>query len=186
MTREEIKEVLRLHQLWLEDDPEGRQADLSEADLHKADLYGADLYGADLRKADLSDADLSDAKMGGANLSEAKMGGANLSGAAMLCAILPEGVPIIPDIHRAIYAAASAPGALDMGNWHCGTAHCQAGWVVTLAGEAGKRLEDQMGTNAAAALIYYASDPSLDRVPNWYASDADALADMARLAGVTE
>lgn len=43
-----------------------------------------------------------------------------------------------------------------------------------------------MGTNAAAALIYYASDPSLDRVPNWYASDADALADMARLAGVTE
>jgi hypothetical protein len=231
MTPEDITEALRLHQLWLEGNPDGRQADLRKADLHGAELSGVDLYGADLRKADLRDAkmgganlndadlkwadlrgadirganlndadlsdakmggadlndvDLSDAKMGGADLSEAKMGDVNLIGADLRGAILPEGIPIIPDIHRAVYDAASAPGALDMGQWHCGTTHCRAGWVVTLAGEDGKRLEARLGTSAAAALIYYASDPTLEHVPDWGASNEEALFDMARLAGVTE
>lgn len=94
----------------------------------------------------------------------------------------------LPDIHRAVYEAASRPGALDMSTWHCGTAHCRAGWVTTLAGEAGRRLEGQLGTAAAAALIYAASDPELferEGLPEFYADNDEALADMARLAGVS-
>ena len=88
----------------------------------------------------------------------------------------------IPDIHKAVYGAASQPNALNMGLWHCGTTHCRAGWVVTLAGDGGRALEYAMGTPAAAALIYIASDPKLEKVPNFYDTNANALADMKRLA----
>ena len=99
---------------------------------------------------------------------------------------IPPDVPTIPDIHQAIYAAASAPGALDMSHWHaeCGTTHCRAGWAVTLAGEAGAELERRWGTGTAAAFIYMASDPGLTQLPDWMASHDDALEDMARMAGV--
>ena len=43
-------------------------------------------------------------------------------------------------------------------------------------------MEFCLGTPAAAALIYQASDPTLERIPDFYASNADALADMKRLA----
>jgi hypothetical protein len=70
-----------------------------------------------------------------------------------------------------------------MGTWHkCETTHCRAGWVITLAGDAGKAMEFCMGTPAAAALIYLASDPTLERIPDFYASNEAALADMKHLA----
>ena len=93
--------------------------------------------------------------------------------------------PKIPEIHKAVYDAASKPGALSMSSWHCGTAHCRAGWVITLAGDAGREMETRMGPSAAAALIYIASDPSLERVPDFMATDEKALADMKRLAEST-
>jgi hypothetical protein len=102
---------------------------------------------------------------------------ADLSGADL------RGAPKIENIHKAIYAAASADGALNMGKWHtCETTHCRAGWAVHLAGEEGRALEENIGTAAAGALIYIASDPTLERVPNWYASNDEALADMKALA----
>lgn len=93
-------------------------------------------------------------------------------------------VPKIDDIHREVYAAASRPGALNMTVWssHCGTVHCRAGWVVTLAGEAGAALREKVGTPAAAALIYQVSDPEMSRDPDWCTSKDAALADMARMA----
>lgn len=53
MTNEEIKEVLRKHQMWLNGEDGGERANLyganlSEANLYKADLSGADFYGANL------------------------------------------------------------------------------------------------------------------------------------------
>ena len=132
---------------------------------------------ADLRGANLSGADLSGANLSGAYLSGADLSGANLSGA-----------PVIDDIHAKVYAAASQPGALDMGSWHCGTSHCRAGWVVTLAGQPGLDLEAKIGTPAAAMAIYMASDPERwknERLPDFYCDNATALADMARMAGVT-
>jgi Pentapeptide repeats (8 copies) len=139
------------------------------------------LRGADLRDAVLSGADLSDAVLRGADLCGADLRGADLRGAVLRDGL--EGVPVIPSIHQAIFDAASKDDALDMRSWHtCDTTHCRAGWVVTLAGPGGRALEWAMGTPAAAALIYMASDPQLERVPDFYASNEAALDDMKRLA----
>jgi len=45
-TKEELKETLRLHKIWVESNKEdGEKTDLSFADLRGADLSGADLNG---------------------------------------------------------------------------------------------------------------------------------------------
>ena len=162
-----------------------RLAVKENADLSDADLRGADLCGANLRGADLSGANLSDADLCGADLRDADLRGADLCGADLRGADL-SGAPIIASIHAKVYAAASQPGALDMGAWHCGTSHCRAGWVVMLAGPEGLDLEAKIGTPAAATAIYMASDPerwATERLPNFYCDNATALADMARMAG---
>ena len=46
MTEAELQDVLRLHRLWLDDEPEGVRANLHGANLHGADLSGANLRGA--------------------------------------------------------------------------------------------------------------------------------------------
>ncbi len=171
-------------------------ADLSEADLSEADLGGANLSWADLTGADLTGAGLTDADLRWANLREADLRGADLTGANLTGADLRganlrganlRGTPVIEDIHVKVYAAASQPGALDMGTWHCSTSHCRAGWVVTLAGKEGADLEAEIGTPAAAMAIYMASDPErwkTERLPDFYCNNETALADMARMAGV--
>lgn len=69
-------------------------------------------------------------------------------------------VPIIEGIHKKVLDAVSNTGSLDMSRWHsCETTHCRAGWVVTLAGEEGKKLEDKTTTAFAAMQIYHASSP---------------------------
>jgi hypothetical protein len=164
-------------------DADLRDADLRGADLRDADLSGAVLSDADLSGADLRDADLSGAVLRGADLRGADLRDADLSGADLRGAVLRDFPVKIPNIHQAVFAAASAPQALDMATWHkCETAHCRAGWVTTLAGDGGKALEWMMGPAAAAALIYAASDPTLEKVPNFYATNEEALADMKRLA----
>ena len=93
-TQEELNEILRLHNLYLENDPEGVRADLEDADLENADLSNenlryanlenadlenADLSNADLRRADLRFADLKNADLSNANLRYANLKGSNLS-----------------------------------------------------------------------------------------------------------
>ena len=96
----------------------------------------------------------------------------------------PPPIPAIPDIHQAIYAAASHPGSLAMEDVHiCATTHCRGGWAVTLAGEAGAALEAFYNWELAAMLIYDASDPIFKINPaRFYDSNEDALADMKRMA----
>jgi uncharacterized protein YjbI with pentapeptide repeats len=48
MTAEDLKKIVDAHRLWLNGDPGGIRADLSEADLRRADLSGANLSEADL------------------------------------------------------------------------------------------------------------------------------------------
>jgi hypothetical protein len=55
-TADELKEVIRLHALWLADANGGVRADLSWADLSGANLSWADLCRADLNGADLNGA----------------------------------------------------------------------------------------------------------------------------------
>jgi hypothetical protein len=111
MTKEELTEILRLHGLWVEGNPEGKRADLSGADLYgedlsraklsRANLYGADLSGANLSRANLYEANLSGADLYGADLSGADLHGADLYGAdlsrAKLDAITIARLSIVPE-----------------------------------------------------------------------------------------
>ena len=48
MNAKDLKKILELHQLWLDDNKDGKRADLTGADLRYADLTGADLSEANL------------------------------------------------------------------------------------------------------------------------------------------
>ena len=86
MTSAEIKKVLDLHKIWLNNKQGGEKADLRKANLSGAnllwvDLREANLSEANLSRADLSWADLRRADLSGADLSWANLSGADLSGA---------------------------------------------------------------------------------------------------------
>jgi hypothetical protein len=88
MTPEQIREILRLHKLWLDQDPQGIKANLQRANLQRADLQNANLQGANLQRANLQGADLYGANLQRANLQGANLQGANLQGAYLQGAYL--------------------------------------------------------------------------------------------------
>jgi hypothetical protein len=129
----------------------------------KKNLYGAYLKGAYLYGANLE----------GACLKGANLEGANLEG-------FPD-FPVIEKIDSKILEAIKGGGRLEMGAWHtCGTTHCRGGWAVHLAGEKGAALEKATNTHLAAMLIYMKSRKG--PVPDFYASNDEAMADMKRCA----
>lgn len=71
ISKEELETILRNHKLWLEEDPDGVRAYLTDTDLRGANLRGADLRDADLRWSDLTGADLTGADLRGAYLNGA-------------------------------------------------------------------------------------------------------------------
>jgi uncharacterized protein YjbI with pentapeptide repeats len=96
MDNSKLKEILMLHQLWLDGRNDGVRADLHGADLSSANLDRANLAGADLSGADLGGAYLYRANLGGANLREANLHEANLTGANLSGA----------DLHKANFGGA--------------------------------------------------------------------------------
>ncbi len=71
-----------------------------------------------------------------------------------------------------------------MDSFHtCEKTHCRAGWITTLAGEAGKNLESRFDTVVAAMKIYDASS-SLPKVSpvRFFEDNETALADMKRMS----
>ena len=101
-----IKEILDLHQKWLNNEENGVRADLSYADLSGANLSGANLRGANLRGANLSGANLRDADLRGANLSYADLSYADLS-----CANLRRANLSYADLSGANLSGANLRGA---------------------------------------------------------------------------
>jgi len=93
-------------------------------------------------------------------------------------------IPKIKNIHQKVYEAVSIEGALDMSDWHkCETTHCRAGWVVTLAGENGKKLEKILSTPIAAAKIYAENSQIRVNWPNQFFTDnKTAFEDIKRCA----
>lgn len=86
ITGSELRDVLREHKRWLNDEDGAKRADLRDANLRYADLSGADLrgaylYGVDLRNADLYGADLRDVDLRNADLRNVNLHGVDLSGA---------------------------------------------------------------------------------------------------------
>ena len=63
ITGSELRDVLREHKRWLNDEDGAKRADLRDADLRYADLSDADLRGAYLYGVDLSGADLNGADL---------------------------------------------------------------------------------------------------------------------------
>jgi hypothetical protein len=180
-----------------------RRADLRHAEIRRADLKGvilsnanladADLYGADLTGADLSGAVLTDASLAGANLTGADVTDAVLSGIWLHKADLwgARGLPHAPRIERIdrqiLERIVAGNFALDMTAWHseCGTARFRGGHAIDLAGEEGYALEERYGPWCAAALIYAASRPRR-RVPDFRATDDDAMDDLRRCVAEDE
>ena len=67
--------------------------------------------------------------------------------------------------------------------WHtCDTTHCRAGWITTLAGPAGKALEEATSTEFAAMQIYKASSPIRVSPVRFYETNEVAMADILRCA----
>lgn len=103
-------------------------------------------------------------------------------------------VPVIENIHQRVFAAITAEGcALEMSDWHkdksvdeegayCGTTHCRAGWVVALAGKAGKKLEEHTSTEFAAMQIYHESSPIRVSPVRFYENNETAYDDIKRCA----
>lgn len=79
ISKEELKEILDKHEMWLKDEEGGERADLSNADLSSVNLWNANLIYADLNGANLSNADLWNANLWNANLTYANLSGADLS-----------------------------------------------------------------------------------------------------------
>ena len=136
---DELKEILRLHALWLDGNAEGAQAN----------LCGADLRGADFRDADFRDANLRDADFRYADLRYADFRDAL-------------GIPIAEDAPARLlavaHAALAAPDALEMGTWHtCETTHCICGWAEHLGGPLAKLIIQQNG-NAVGGLMLLGID----------------------------
>ena len=91
-------------------------------------------------------------------------------------------VPVVADIHRRVYEAASHPGAFDMQAWHtCDTTHCRAGWVIHLAGDEGYALAKKTDPVFAAMQIYKASGYEISPV-RFFDTNEAALEDMRKLA----
>jgi len=184
------------------------RADLTDAYLARANLADANLAGANLAGAYLTGAYLTGADLARANLAGAYLAGADLTGArnvptdaqaepaepyerkpaheryAERAARFRERNPEVPVVvaldAKLLTILDSGRGKLRMDQWHtCKTTHCRAGWAVTLAGDAGKALEDKHGSQRAGTLIYRAST---GRVPHFFASDERALEDIREQA----
>ncbi len=96
-----------------------------------------------------------------------------------------ENIPTIDNIHSIVLDAATKNDeSLDMSNWHiCETTHCRAGWVVSLSGEAGRKLEKLTDTCFAAMQIYKKSSPDIKVSPNkFFLGNDESIADMKRCA----
>lgn len=88
MDTKQLKEILRLHDLWLKSYPEGQRARLRGANLEGVNLKGANLEGAYLYCAYLDRTDLEGVNLYRANLEGTSLRGANLEGTSLVGARL--------------------------------------------------------------------------------------------------
>ena len=78
ITEDELQEIVRNHEVWLNDKTKGLQANLENANLEYADLENVNLKYANLENANLEYADLENVNLKYANLENANLEYANL------------------------------------------------------------------------------------------------------------
>jgi len=177
MTKAKLTEILDAHAKWRRGEAGGARANLAGANLTDANLTDAYLAGAYLAGAKNAPVATAAALP---SVPYVRPSGTDADRAARYRQRHPE-VSVVEQLDAKILDAITVGGGrLDMGQWHyCETTHCRAGWAITLAGEAGRKLEEKCGPRWAGAMIYRAST---GRAPYFFASDADALADIRRCA----
>ncbi len=168
MTREELAGVLEAHGKWRRGEDGGSRANLADAYLARANLADARLIPEGIEKKDPP---------------EPYVRGRNIDyepHAQKYRERHPD-VPVVEGLDGKILNAVTAGGGkLDMGGWHtCQTTHCRAGWAIHLAGEAGYKLEAEVGPQRAGTMIYRAST---GRVPHFFATTERALEDIKACA----
>lgn len=91
-----------------------------------------------------------------------------------LITLLGDRVPQFKNLDGKISNDISLNGfSLNMSTWHtCETTHCMAGFCEFYAGEKGKELVKYFDHWLTGAMIYF---KSTGRIPDFYASDEDAL-----------
>jgi hypothetical protein len=146
------------------------KAELDDVNIKGAYLYAANFRGAKLNNIDFRGVDLSDIDFSGAKLSNINYSGVK--------------VPVVKNLHKKILEQIkTGKGSLEMNTWHtCETTHCRAGWAIHLAGKKGYALAMVATSELAGALIHLVSCPFLERAPNFYATNEDALADIEACA----
>ena len=164
---------------------------LALADLYDRRIAGDEPTAAEWRSASAAidldldlDPDLARARDLDRGLDRAHAIDLGLDRARDLVALLGPRLVLVEALDRTILAALDASTwRLDMGSYHyhgvCGTTHCRAGSAIVLH-PIGRDLEAVFGPWLAGAAIYLRSTGA---VPNFFASDDDALADMRRAAG---
>ncbi len=161
-----------------------RGLDLHGSDFRYCNFRGSDLSGCNFSYSDLSHCDLSDCNLTGSYLHRCNLSYSDISDSTFRAAKFPlvAQAPVIPEIHKAVYRAASQKDALNVHRAHGpgpGT-HSWAGWVVHLAD--GYELEAKLGTCVAAALIYLHSDTLLETIPQFYYPHDVVLKSMKELS----
>ena len=181
VTTEELKTILENHRKWQRGEEGGSCANLADADLSRAYLSGAYLYGAYLSGVRNSSVDLVAREDPDRPYVRRLPDVTELAKRAAAYRIANPTVPIVEQLDKKILQAiTSGGGKLEMGSWHsCETTHCRAGWAIHLAGEAGKALEDEYGSQRAGWMIYRAST---GRVPHFFATNERALEDIKQCA----
>jgi uncharacterized protein YjbI with pentapeptide repeats len=176
---------------WACDGPRPRARDYDwHGDNTKLDLSGRDLDRIDATGGDFRDCELVDTWFIGAVLRDCDFRGCNLWGtnfsqADLTGAKFDVDIPVVLDLDEKILAeVAENPESLDMDHYHrnCGSTHCLAGWAIHLAGKRGYELEERLGALVAGGLIYSASRPG--PLPNFFATDDAALADLRKAVGI--
>ena len=110
MTRDELKNIIKKHEKWLNGEDGGE----------RANLYGADLRGANLNGANLNSANLCGTNLYGANLYGADLCGTNLYSANLCCANLNDAELRGADLHCANLCCTNLNGAKLRGaDLHC-------------------------------------------------------------------
>jgi hypothetical protein len=170
VTAAELKTILDAHGQWRRGEEGGIRADLAGANLAGANLAGAIGLPPHLQVAPADAATATREPWRRRSPEEI---------AQRYRRSHPD-VPVISDLDTKMADVCSRPDALDMARWHtCKTTHCRAGWAITLAGEAGKKLEEEHGSRRAGAMIYRAST---GRAPHFFASNEAALRDIQECA----
>ena len=88
ISQEELKEILKEHEMWLKDEEGGKRANLSYVNLSNADLSHANLRVANLMGVNLSNSNLHNADLTCANLKVANLTDADLTNVDLTCANL--------------------------------------------------------------------------------------------------